>query len=248
MSKFKEPRISSLSIDNGKMRFFLVRFYILHGVFDCLSEQRVNSYLGSSAVLEWRYSFSQAELLLADNVPEQARACYMALKATVKTHVNRKVDTSGKYHKIQSYALKTIFFYEVEKKESTYWNEDVREEFFWILLNSLCEKIVWRSCPHYWIKSLDLFSEMEDEDFASINECVQRILREPVKYIVSEWLEWHRFVRANCCASCIEQGYEYNRVKGSQKLEPCCYAIQIDKCLKCRFDGTEYDPVAYEVY
>jgi len=213
-----------------------------------ISEQKVNSYLGSSAVLEWRYSFSQAELLLADNVPEQARACYMALKATVKTHVNRKADDSGQYHKIQSYALKTIFFYEVEKKKPTYWEDEVREEFFWILLNSLCEKIAWRKCPHYWIESLDLFSILDDDDFASINESVQQIRKEPIKHIASEWLEWHRFVRENCCASCIEQGFEYNKVEEEKNSEPCCYAIQVDKCLRCRFKGTEYDPVAYEVY
>jgi len=211
------------------------------------------SYLGSSVVLEWRYSFSQAELLLADNVPEPARACYMALKAVVKAHVNRHVDNNGEYHKIQSYALKSIFFYEMEKKEPAYWmREDERgqrmEEFFMILLESLCEKVEKKDCPHFWIQSLNLFSEWEESDFVSIKECLQKIQKEPVKHIASEWIEWHRYVQKNCCASCIEKGFERYTIEGNQKMEPCCYAIEVDECFKCSDKGTEADSVAYEVY
>ena len=82
------------------------------------------SYLGTSAVLEWRYSFSQAEMLLADNIPEQARTSYLALKAVVKTHINREYDDEGYPHKIPSYALKTILFFEVENLKEDYWTEE----------------------------------------------------------------------------------------------------------------------------
>ena len=186
----------------------------------------MDSYLGTSAVLEWRYSFSQAELLLADNVDQQARACYMALKATVKAHVNRKVDDSGHYHKIQSYALKTIFFYEVEKKPITYWATDVKEEFFNILFNSLCEKIDQRYCQHYWIKSINLFSEMDDKDVKSISECLKVIEADQLKHVASEWIEWHRFVRRNCY-SCIEKGFTTFKVEGNGSRYSCCCAIQV---------------------
>ena len=82
------------------------------------------SYLGTSAVLEWRYSFSQAEMLLAYNIPEQARTSYLALKAVVKTHINREYDDEGYRHKIPSYALKTILFFEVENLKEDYWTEE----------------------------------------------------------------------------------------------------------------------------
>ena len=47
------------------------------------------SHYGQSPGLEWRFSFSQAELLLSDSVPTQARSAYLAFKAVVKKHVNR---------------------------------------------------------------------------------------------------------------------------------------------------------------
>ena len=102
-----------------------------------------DSFLGSSAVLEWRYSFSQAEMLLADNIPEKARGSYLALKAVVKTHINKVYDDKGYPHKIASYVLKSILFYEVEKQEESYWEDDnVYAEFFWIIFNALRKCII----------------------------------------------------------------------------------------------------------
>ena len=148
-------------------------------------------------------------MLLADNIPDKARTSYLALKAVIKTHINRVFDGNGYAHKIPSYALKTILFFEVEKSEEIYWTQvDAEEKFFWTLFNSLHQKITDRKCPHYWIEALDLFSDMVDEDFAFIEGKLTMIEKQPVKYIASEWLEWNRYIRKNCCTSCINQGYE----------------------------------------
>ena len=109
-------------------------------------------------------------MLLADNIPEKARTSYLALKAVVKTHINRVLDDKGYAHKIPSYALKTILFFEVERIEENFWPQNnVEEEFFWALFKSLRQKIAEKKCPHYWIEALDLFADMKDEDFALLN-------------------------------------------------------------------------------
>lgn len=223
-------------------------------------EQLSNSYLGASAVLEWRYSFSQPEMCLADNIPEQARASYLAFKGTIKTHINLAVDKDGMYHKIASYALKTTLYFEVESRPNDYWvRENVREEFFWVLYDSLVAKVRARKCPHYWIESLDLFTDMREVDLQFIEEQLQKVQGDPVRYIASEWLEWNRYVRMNCCKSCVDRGYEYRVVENMEKdKSTCCrcfesYTVPISN--ETKVDGRwfgrneiEHDPVALEVY
>ena len=193
-----------------------------------------DSYLATSAVLEWRYSFSQAEMLLAENIPEKARTSYLALKAVVKTHINRVFDDKGYAHKIPSYALKTILFFEVERYEGKWSadnNSNLEVEFFWILFKSLRQKVAAHRCPHYWIEALDLFADMKDEDFTFMEEKLKKIKEQPVKYIASEWLEWNRYMRKNCCASCINQAEERRQVVGDD-VEPmkicCCPCVFVD--------------------
>ena len=221
----------------------------------------LNSYLGTSAVLEWRYSFSQAEMLLADDIPEKARTSYLALKAVIKTHINRTFDDTGYAHKIPSYALKTILFFEVEKLEESYWTskEEVEEEFFWVLFESLRQKVTTKKCPHYWIETLNLFADMKDEDFAFMIAKLDEIEAQPVKYIASEWLEWNRYMQKGCCASCVHPGDNKRHVYG-QDFEPipCCCGcpIVINQKVKTGSEEPEekqrlnikYDEVAIQVY
>lgn len=230
----------------------------------------LESYLGTSAVLEWRYSFSQAEMLLADNIPEVARTSYLALKAVVKTHINRAFDDQGCAHKIPSYALKTILFYEVEKLDKSYWAVEQseseekmknRENFFWILFDSLCKSIQEKQCAHYWINTLDLFSDMKEDDFAFMNGKLDKIRADPVKHLASEWLEWNRYMQKQCCSSCVHLE-ESDRYVYGDDLEPvacwCCCPIKMtgkvekkvlegEEAMK-KHKGIKYDAVAIEVY
>ena len=114
-------------------------------------EQMTDSFLGTSAVLEWRYSFSQAEMGLSDHVPKAARTSYLAFKAVIKTHINRVFDANGLSHKIPSYALKTILFYEMENLPANFNAKDMEERLFWLLFDSLEQKIRCKKCPHFCI-------------------------------------------------------------------------------------------------
>lgn len=83
------------------------------------------SAYGESSGLEWRYSFSQAELLLADALPSPARTAFLAFKAVVKC----KVDKYGK--RLSSYILKNIMLRKVEQLENVFWSdESASEDFF----------------------------------------------------------------------------------------------------------------------
>ena len=193
----------------------------------------MDSYLGTSAVLEWRYSFSQAEMILADNIPEKARTSYLAVKAVIKTHINKDFDDNGYAHKIPSYVLKTILFFEVEIRDEKYWessdDNDVAVDFFWVLLNSLRQKIGWKKCPHYWIETMNLFADMEDGDFEFMEAKLKEVYDKPVKYIASEWLEWNRYMRKTFAPSYINRAYERRTVFGDamEPVEFCCCAPRV---------------------
>ena len=81
--------------------------------------------MANYAVLEWRMSFSMAEAILFDALPEIAKEAFLAFKATIKLHVNNVADAYGEFHKVQSYFLKTVLFQVIESTESVFWNTEI---------------------------------------------------------------------------------------------------------------------------
>ena len=77
---------------------------------------------GTAPGLEWRYSFSQPEILLSTEIPPLAKTAFLAFKAFVKRHCNTATV------KIRSYALKCILYAIVETKPSEYWQTTVQVE------------------------------------------------------------------------------------------------------------------------
>ena len=95
-------------------------------IFILIEQAEYTSYAQSSG-LEWRYSFSQAEIFLSDHIPKDARTAFLALKVLNKRHLNMKG------HSTKSYALKSILFFCLDKHKSDYWESEtasVVEDFF----------------------------------------------------------------------------------------------------------------------
>ena len=95
-------------------------------IFILIEQAEYTSYAQSSG-LEWRYSFSQAEIFLSGNIPKDAHTAFLALKALNKPHLNMESQST------KSYALKSILFCCVEKQKPDYWEREtaiVVEDFF----------------------------------------------------------------------------------------------------------------------
>ena len=92
-----------------------------------------NSMIGRSPGLEWRYSFSQAELIMCKELPKAAKTAFVGFKAMVKKYINmseskRKRGRKGQREvKIRSYAMKCILLHYVEEKEKDFWTGDEDE-------------------------------------------------------------------------------------------------------------------------
>ena len=82
-------------------------------------EQAECTTYGRSLGIEWRYSFSQAEIILSDSIPAPARTAFLAFKAVNK----RYIETKGR--RMGSYVLKCILLRLVESKTPDYWTGKV---------------------------------------------------------------------------------------------------------------------------
>ena len=131
-------------------------------------------------------------------MPNNAKIVFLAFKGTIKKVVNYVPDREEKFHLVPSYVLKIILLWQVEKKPTSYWdNEDVLDTFFMDLLTSLRKSFETRICPMYWNPSLNLLQGMKDDDFTFISDRLPYIRDNMVEAIADDWLELERCVRLN---------------------------------------------------
>lgn len=160
-------------------------------------EQAEYTTYGRSPGLEWRYSFSQAEIILSDHIPHQARTAYLAFKAINKRHLNRKGRPMG------SYVLKCILLSVVEEKRIEFWeenNEEITTEVLMDMLNRLKDYFEQQRCPNYWLPNACLFAgSLSGSDIIRKERLLAEILESPKKYIADQWLEYTRCLRVKCC-------------------------------------------------
>ena len=206
-----------------------------------LSEQTAETFLSNSVALEFRYSFSQAEVILSDNIPEKARITFLAFKATIKKMVNYVSDKSKRFHEIPTYVLKTILFMQVEAKQNCYWQQQfVLELFFRDLLEKLMECIEARNYPMYWNPSINLLADMTEEDIVFIKTSLDVVSADIVSAVADDWLELQRCVQLNCCGCCVAPRSKTNiaepDIKKYNLTEIPCPYNNINCCGKMRFD------------
>ena len=85
---------------------------------------------GRSPGLEWRYSFSQSELILCRTLPKAAKTAFIGFKAMIKKYVNMRHCSSMKLRmgetpvKIRSYAMKCVMLRYVQMNYVEAWDEE----------------------------------------------------------------------------------------------------------------------------
>jgi len=215
------------------------------------AEQKVDSHLSQGSALEFRYSFSQAELLMSDELPPPARTVYIALKAMIKFHINHKPDNWGNFHEIPSYVLKTLLFRTVETKPVEFWrSSDVLEVFFLDLFQSLIQVITIQDCLMYWNPEINLLSDLDDSAFTWIRGKLETMSMGGLHhFLLDDWIEMQRCIRLNGCRSCI--GEDLSIVQIEKDMIPCSCQRKVscndyDSC--CSFGGMKLDEEVFDAY
>ena len=108
---------------------------------------------GGDTDLEWRLSFSKAELTLAENRNKVQKICYYIFKTMFKEYLRK----SGV---ISTYYLKTIMMWAMEQYPVEYWREDNIGQAVIGLLDDLYQAVVTGDLPHYFIPQNNLLKHV----------------------------------------------------------------------------------------
>ena len=104
---------------------------------------------GGDSYSEWRLSFSEAELTLAEHRTHIQKKIYYIFKTIFKENL-------GKSDEISTYYLKTIMMWAMEQNPPEYWREDNIGQAVLGLLDDLYQALLTRTLSHYFIPQLNL--------------------------------------------------------------------------------------------
>ena len=104
---------------------------------------------GGDPGLEWRLSFSEAELTLAEHRTHIQKKIYYIFKTIFKENL-------GKSDVISTYYLKTIVMWAMEQNPPEYWRENNIGQAVLGLLDDLYQALLTRNLSHYFIPQLNL--------------------------------------------------------------------------------------------
>ena len=128
--------------------------------------------------LEWRISFSKAEVKLMNAKGLGNRNyCYRMFKLAIKENIVSTCKLITTYH------LKTLLLWASERHPSDRWSDDNVAVCFLGLLDDLLHSLVNCSCPHYFIPELNLFADCSVDHLYFLASQVSAIRRFPLKYL-----------------------------------------------------------------
>lgn len=122
--------------------------------------------------VEWRISFSQAEIALFQYMDAFKVYCYRIFKAIYYCEL-----TLPKV--LSSYHMKTIFLWSCERIPSEMWVEANLAQIIMGLLDDLLHCLVTKSCPHYFIPENNLFAHVHSDFLDRLAKVVTEIRRNP---------------------------------------------------------------------
>ncbi|XP_031559336.1 protein male abnormal 21-like [Actinia tenebrosa] len=125
--------------------------------------------------VEWRISFSQAEISLFQSMDAFRIYCYRIFKAIYYSEL-----TLPKV--LSSYHMKTIFLWACERIPSEMWVESNLAQIIMGLLDDLLHCLVTKNCPHYFIPENNLFAHVHQDFLDHLAKVVAKIRRNPERY------------------------------------------------------------------
>ena len=133
----------------------------------------------TNKLLEWRFSFSSAELLLSSAIKPWEKQCLMVLKA-----LRRKYFQKPKV--IASYHLKTVLFHVLESlphhKRESLSRGAMLEKLFSELISCVRDK----NLPNFFIPENNMFRHYEDADLFTVLSKLQDIRRNLLSYLTDD--------------------------------------------------------------
>ena len=136
------------------------RLWPTQDVIEKIAEENFHIVCKSSAEGKFRLSFSNAELLLIQNLSVLQHQVYRAFKSFVNHY---KYEWSPNIKKILcSYHLKTLVLWHCEKTRTTDWSEDTIVSHLLALIDELVTALRKKNLPMYFMPKYNLLQNSED--------------------------------------------------------------------------------------
>ena len=140
---------------------------------------------GSDNELDWRWSFSTAEMQLAEERTPIMRYCYFIFKSMFYKYFKFKIQEKS----LPSYVAKTCMLYVSEMHPSEWWGGleeiNLNNVSYCVLelLKFLVKKLEEGCLSHYFIKEINLLTHVPTGILTKSVEIASRIVFNPQKYI-----------------------------------------------------------------
>ena len=137
--------------------------------------------------IEWRYSFSKPEVLLAQSLTLSQKHCYIIFKFLAK-------QTIAKSHIVKSYHLKTVLFHCCEMIPVRIWKPSNFAMCLFKLLDCLLDFLKDSKIPQYFILKNNLISHVHSDSIQMAIQEVSSIRSRPLDYLIAlDHLDIFRF-------------------------------------------------------
>ena len=131
----------------------------------------------SNDLLDWRWSFSLAEMILANARTKEMDLSYLVLKSIFYRYL-KPVEFND--NTLTSYLIKTVMLWQCEENNETWWSERSKVNCISILLNKLKESFYNKQLRHYFIRSINLLDNVDDELILFGQAILESICAEPI--------------------------------------------------------------------
>ena len=110
--------------------------------------------------LDWRWSFSVAEIILAQFRTRKMNTSYLILKSIFYKYL-KPIEHDNET--LSSYFVKTVMLWQCEENDETWWSDKSTVKCVSVLLNRLKMSFYNKHLSHYFIREINLFDNVADE-------------------------------------------------------------------------------------
>ena len=133
----------------------------------------------TNKLLEWRFSFSSAELLLSSAIKPWQKQTLMVLKALRRKYLQEPTV-------VASYHLKTVLFWVLESMPDQTQESCSRGTLLERLLDKLISCLKAKNLPHFFIPENNMFRHYEDKELLTVLSRVQDIREKLLLYLTED--------------------------------------------------------------
>ena len=134
---------------------------------------------------QWRYSFSQAEVVLINSWNGVQKYIYHILRV-IKGRITKTCRTDEK-SVFNNYLIKTLILWASELNPAKFWAEENVEASVKVLLCQIIECLIERECPHYFISCLNILDFAVGSDINSEVSLLEQLMCKGVSRIMADF-------------------------------------------------------------